>query len=77
MTELRELYKSIIIELCQLSSWSARAAALRCSVGAGSERVLAVCVRLYAALGALAKQIEPATAVLLRYSLMIMSSRFM
>ncbi|XP_050670766.1 uncharacterized protein LOC126969409 isoform X2 [Leptidea sinapis] len=53
--ELKELYKSLIIQLCQLTSWTSCVAKLRCSVGAGSERVVLACVRLYTLLSTLLK----------------------
>ncbi|CAG5032925.1 unnamed protein product [Parnassius apollo] len=64
--EVNELYKSIVIQLCQLCSWTSLVARLRCTVGGGSERVVSLCVRLYSLLGALAKQLQPAMAPSLR-----------
>ncbi|CAK1595884.1 unnamed protein product [Parnassius mnemosyne] len=63
--EVNELYKSIVIQLCQLCTWTRDVSRLRCAAG-GSERVLALCVRLYCALGTLAKQLQPAMAPALR-----------
>ncbi|XP_075973394.1 Fanconi anemia complementation group I [Anticarsia gemmatalis] len=58
--EIAEVYKSLIVQLCQLTSWTAKCCKLRCSVGGagGSERVLGAAVRLYSLLAALAKQID-------------------
>ncbi|KAJ8727968.1 hypothetical protein PYW08_016353 [Mythimna loreyi] len=65
--ELIEVYKSLIVQLCQLTSWTCGCCKLRCCVGGGSERVLASAVRLYALLAALAKQIDAAVAQQVRF----------
>ncbi|KAL4709893.1 hypothetical protein ACJJTC_003856 [Scirpophaga incertulas] len=60
--EENEVYKSVVIQLCQVGAWCGRAARLRCCVGAGSERVLAALQRLYGALRALGTALPPAAA---------------
>ncbi|XP_053607765.1 Fanconi anemia group I protein homolog [Plodia interpunctella] len=65
--ELKELYKSILIQLCQLTTWTTRVCKLRCSVGSGSERVVATALKLYTVLATLAKCITVDMAVLVRF----------
>ncbi|KAI8435722.1 hypothetical protein MSG28_003966 [Choristoneura fumiferana] len=64
--ELKELYKSIVIQLCQLTTWTSRAAKLRCCVGGGSARVLHACARLYSLLVALARLLPPTVLPVVR-----------
>ncbi|KAM3964323.1 Fanconi anemia complementation group I [Aphomia sociella] len=68
-TELKEVYKCALVQLCALAAWVSRCCRLRCSVGGGggSERVLAVAVRLLATLATLARQIDAPTAQHLRF----------
>nr|XP_049699568.1 Fanconi anemia group I protein homolog [Helicoverpa armigera] len=65
--EITEVYKSIIVQLCQITTWTASCCKLRCCVGGGSGRVLGGAVRLYVLLAALAKQAEPAHAAAVRF----------
>ncbi|XP_068632034.1 Fanconi anemia group I protein homolog [Battus philenor] len=64
--ELTELYKCVIVQLCQVCRWVGAASRLRCVVGVGSDRVLGVGVHMYSLLAALVKQLPPALAVALR-----------
>ncbi|RVE48071.1 hypothetical protein evm_007258 [Chilo suppressalis] len=64
--EVKELYKSCVIQLCQLSTWASKVCKLRCCVGGGSDRVLTVAVRLYSLLAAFFKQTPVAMAATLR-----------
>ncbi|KAL0892832.1 hypothetical protein ABMA27_014522 [Loxostege sticticalis] len=64
--ELKELYKSTILQLCQLTTWISGVSKLRCCVGQGSDRVLGACVRLYSLLVTLVKQLPPDLASALR-----------
>ncbi|XP_026725194.1 Fanconi anemia group I protein homolog [Trichoplusia ni] len=65
--ELTELYKSLVVQLCQLTSWTLSCCKLRCCAGAGSERVLGAAVRLYALLAALARQLQVGLAQTVRF----------
>ncbi|XP_060802727.1 Fanconi anemia group I protein homolog [Amyelois transitella] len=65
--ELKELYKSIVIQLCQLTNWISSACKLRCNIGSGTEKVVGTVVKLYNVLGALAKCITVEIAVLARF----------
>ncbi|XP_059053094.1 Fanconi anemia group I protein [Achroia grisella] len=65
--ELNELYKCIILQLCSLTTWVSRCCKLRCSPGAGSDRVLAVAVRLFSLLATLARHLPPTVAQHLRF----------
>ncbi|XP_050560640.1 Fanconi anemia group I protein homolog isoform X1 [Spodoptera frugiperda] len=67
MRDLTEIYKSVVLQLCQMTSWTAGCCKLRCSLGAASERVLAAAVRLYSMLAALVKQIDPVMAQTVRF----------
>ncbi|XP_063824818.1 Fanconi anemia group I protein homolog [Ostrinia nubilalis] len=64
--ELTELYKSLVLQLCQLTGCVSRVGKLRCCVGVGSDRVLAAGVRLYALLAQLMKQLPADIAPSLR-----------
>ncbi|XP_063361804.1 uncharacterized protein LOC134650800 [Cydia amplana] len=59
--ELQEVYSAVILQLCQLSSWSRAACTLRCTVGVGSARVLSSLARLYTLLATLVRQLSPVT----------------
>ncbi|XP_052759404.1 Fanconi anemia group I protein [Galleria mellonella] len=65
--ELTELYKCIVVQLCSLTTWVSQCCKLRCNPGAGSERVLAVAVRLLALLSTLARHLPPSIALHLRF----------
>ncbi|KAH9639712.1 hypothetical protein HF086_014470 [Spodoptera exigua] len=65
--DLTEIYKSVVVQLCQVSGWTSGCCKLRCSVGAASDRVLAAAVRLYCLLAALVKQIDPGMAQTVRF----------
>ncbi|KAF9790019.1 hypothetical protein SFRURICE_002384 [Spodoptera frugiperda] len=39
MRDLTEIYKSVVLQLCQMTAWTAGCCKLRCSLGAASERV--------------------------------------
>ncbi|XP_063618307.1 Fanconi anemia group I protein homolog [Cydia splendana] len=59
--ELQEVYSAVILQLCQLTSWSRSACTLRCTVGVGSSRVLSSLARLYTLLATLVRQLTPVT----------------
>ncbi|XP_045535774.1 Fanconi anemia group I protein homolog [Papilio machaon] len=63
--EVKEVYKCVVVQLCQLSVWAGGVARMRTSA-AGCDRVLAVCVRLYALLATLVRHIQPELAIALR-----------
>nr|XP_026490937.1 Fanconi anemia group I protein [Vanessa tameamea] len=64
--ELQELYKSIVIQLCQLTTWTTETAKLRCCIGGGSDKVLTICMRLYSLLATFIKQLDPTMVQSLR-----------
>ncbi|XP_050346255.1 Fanconi anemia group I protein homolog [Nymphalis io] len=64
--EVQELYKSIVIQLCQLTTWTSETAKLRCCIGGGSDKVLNICMRLYSLLATFIKQLDPAMVQTLR-----------
>ncbi|XP_013169360.1 PREDICTED: Fanconi anemia group I protein homolog isoform X2 [Papilio xuthus] len=63
--EVKEVYKCVVVQLCQLAGWAGGVARLR-TAAAGGDRVLAVCVRLYALLATLVRHIQPELAIALR-----------
>ncbi|KAJ0177063.1 hypothetical protein K1T71_007072 [Dendrolimus kikuchii] len=65
--EHKEVYKSIVIQLCQLCTWISACASMRCTVGAPSDKVFSVCMTFYKILCKLAKQIDVSTAQLVRF----------
>ncbi|XP_045771843.1 Fanconi anemia group I protein homolog [Maniola jurtina] len=64
--ERKELYKSIVLQLCQLTSWSCSAAKLRCSIGGDSDRVLSICVRMFSILASMIKTLDSDMAEFVR-----------
>ncbi|CAG9584541.1 unnamed protein product [Danaus chrysippus] len=60
--ELMELYEAIQVQLCQLTTWTASVASLRCVIGTGSDKVLNLCVKLYSLLGTYVKLMDLPTA---------------
>ncbi|XP_030024994.1 Fanconi anemia group I protein homolog isoform X2 [Manduca sexta] len=65
--EVKEVYKSLVIQLCQLSGWVCGVCRVRVSAGGGGGGALGACVRLYALLAALARHLQPRTAALVRF----------
>ncbi|XP_047995320.1 Fanconi anemia group I protein homolog isoform X2 [Leguminivora glycinivorella] len=59
--ELQEVYSAAILQLCQLTSWTRSASALRCTVGVGSSRLLSSLARLYILLTTLVRQLTTVT----------------
>ncbi|KAG7302976.1 hypothetical protein JYU34_012979 [Plutella xylostella] len=45
--EIQATNKAIVTQLTQISVWAARLSSARCSVGAGSDKVLSLCINLY------------------------------
>ncbi|CAH2250696.1 jg13638 [Pararge aegeria aegeria] len=64
--ERKELYKSIVLQLCQLTSWSCTVAKLRCNIGGDSNRVFSVCVRMFSILSSMIKTLDSNMAVFVR-----------
>nr|XP_032525025.1 Fanconi anemia group I protein [Danaus plexippus plexippus] len=60
--ELTELYEAMQVQLCQLTTWTASVASLRCVIGAGSDKVLNLCVKLYSLLATYVKLMDLPTA---------------
>ncbi|CAG9786306.1 unnamed protein product [Diatraea saccharalis] len=54
--ELKELYKCLVIQLCQLTIWTGRSCKVRCCIGSGSDRVLLAAIGLYSLLATFFKQ---------------------
>ncbi|CAG9093608.1 unnamed protein product [Plutella xylostella] len=46
-TQIQATNKAIVTQLTQISVWAARLSSARCSVGAGSDKVLSLCINLY------------------------------
>ncbi|GBP47373.1 Fanconi anemia group I protein homolog [Eumeta japonica] len=55
--ELKEIFKCLVVQLSQMSSWCGKLAKLQFPVGLSSDKILQTCTRLYALLAAFMKQL--------------------